>query len=345
MPSVEISLLISVYNGESFLESSLKSAINQDFENYEIILVNDGSTDNTDKICKKYADCCEKICYYSIENSGVSQARNFAFSKSHGKYIAFSDADDLLAPQYLSFMYNLIKKYETDIVITDTFRGELDVNFSPYFSDETEIFDWKTLIYHKLRTHLPQHQIYGKLFKRNIFEQIQFPKGHVIEDFYIFPDYCYLADKIVYNRSKLYLYCVDNSTSIMRSTKSEAFIRDQLMAHYHWFMFFKDKDIGIRNTCTKMYLEKLFSSYGLVENGLIKCDYNELLLYIKKELDWVYPIFFKDVKFLVSISKVKLYLKLRPKYFVLKHCLPLTRYIYKDFYNTSFMSNIGVSDK
>ncbi len=346
MQSIEISLIISVYNGESYLESCLKSAINQDFDNYEIILINDGSTDNTEQICKKFADCCDKICYYSIENGGISHARNFAFTKSHGKYISFSDADDLLAPQYLSFMYNLISKYEADIVMTDTYRGERDDNFPPYISHDTEIFNWKSLIYHKFRTHYPQHQIYGKLFKRCIFEQIKFPENHVIEDYYVYPDYCYLANKIVYNRSKLYLYCVDSNNSIMRSEKAESFLRDQLMAPCHWFMFFKDKDIGIRNSCTKTYLEKLFSSYGLVENGLIKCDDKAALLaYIKKELDWVYPVFSKDVKFIIQVSKANLYLKLKPKYFVLKHCLPLTKYLYKDFYKPPREYYNGVSNK
>ncbi len=340
--NIEISLLISAYNAANSLSSCLESAINQDFDNYEVVVINDGSTDNTNEICLEYAAKSDKIRYFSIENGGVSHARNLAVEKSKGRYIAFSDADDVFAPQYLSFMYKLIKEYDANMVITDTFRGKRDLNFEPFFSDDTQILDWPTLFRKKFQTHRPQHQVYGKLIKREIVESVKFPEGHTIEDYYVFPEYCYVSQEIVYNPSKLYLYCLNNTDSIMRtSAKSEAFLKDQLLAHKQWMVFFADKDIALSNRSCKSYLEKLFSAYGLVENGLVDCDRDSLLAYIKAELDATYRYFFDEVKSLETISKARLYFLIRPKYFIMKHSLPLVKYRYKDYYQVSNNPDLG----
>lgn len=103
------SVVISLYNKENFIEDTLKSVLNQTFKDYEIIIVNDGSTDKSEDIVNQFTN--SKIKYFSKQNQGVSSARNFGIQKSIAPYIAFLDADDLWFPNHLEELKSLIEKY------------------------------------------------------------------------------------------------------------------------------------------------------------------------------------------------------------------------------------------
>lgn len=105
------SVIIPLYNKEKYIKRAVKSVLNQTFQNFEIIIVNDGSTDNSLAISKKIKD--SRIRIFSQKNLGVSNARNFGIKKAKGKYISFLDADDEQTPQFLETIYNLILKYKT----------------------------------------------------------------------------------------------------------------------------------------------------------------------------------------------------------------------------------------
>ena len=98
MPEYKATVIIPVYNVEKFVESCLASLTEQTigFENIEVLLVNDGSTDNSEKICKGFADKYENVVLYSKENEGLSKTRNYALTRANGKYIFFLDSDDKL---------------------------------------------------------------------------------------------------------------------------------------------------------------------------------------------------------------------------------------------------------
>ncbi len=341
MSDFEISLIISAYNEEASIGQCLNSAISQDFDSYEIIIVDDGSSDNTGEICREYEKLCDKIRYFCIENSGISFARNYAISKSKGKYIAFSDADDVFARQYLSFMYELIKQYDADMVINDTFRGFRGDEFKPYITQDSGLYDWRSLMYVKLHTYYPQHQVFGKLFKRNIVEKAKFPEGHVIEDFFIFPEYCYLSSRIIYNRSKLYMYCLDKAGSIMRSKKTDSLVSDQLLAAKRWVTFFEDKDVGIRNLSAQNYLEKLFVAYASLDSGMVTGDIKGLRVYVKSELNDAYRLFFEEINTLEGISNNRLRFLIKPKYYLMKHFMPMVKYWYKLYWKISKKAHFG----
>lgn len=102
----KISLIIPVYNGEKYISRCLDSIIDQTYRNYEVIIVDDGSTDSTPNICDKYAEKDERIKVFHIANGGVSNARNYALSKVSGDWFGFIDADDWVTPHYLEILYN-----------------------------------------------------------------------------------------------------------------------------------------------------------------------------------------------------------------------------------------------
>ncbi len=113
------SIIIPAYNSAKTIERTLASVFVQDYPNLEIIVVNDGSTDNTEQVLKKYAD---KINYYYQTNAGVSIARNLGFEKSTGEYIQYLDADDLLAEGKISKQIQAIEESEADVAYGDWMR-------------------------------------------------------------------------------------------------------------------------------------------------------------------------------------------------------------------------------
>lgn len=108
---VEISVIIPMYNASKFIKRNLDLLKKQTFNNFEVILINDGSTDNTEEIVKEYQLDC-RFKYYYQSNRGVSSARNFGIDKSQGDFIVFIDADDYVGPEYLKELYEGIKNYD-----------------------------------------------------------------------------------------------------------------------------------------------------------------------------------------------------------------------------------------
>ena len=118
-PDIIISIIVPVYNVKEYIRECLESLISQTFNKYEIILVNDGSTDGSDLICKEYEERYENIRYYSQSNKGQSAARNLGVIKSKGIYILFVDSDDYIENDTCKILYEAAKKYDVDIVIGD----------------------------------------------------------------------------------------------------------------------------------------------------------------------------------------------------------------------------------
>lgn len=116
---MEISIIIPVYNAQRYLDCCINSIRKQSFENYELILINDGSTDRSGDICDKYAEMDERIYVIHQENKGVSTARNKGISRAKGNFIAFIDADDYIEKDYLKILYDDILQYNADIACCD----------------------------------------------------------------------------------------------------------------------------------------------------------------------------------------------------------------------------------
>ena len=112
-----ISIVIPVYNVEKYLEKCLQSVQNQTYNHFEVILVNDGSTDSSLSICEKFVNQDKRFSVFSKENGGMSSARNFGIKKAKGSFITFVDSDDYIVKDYLSHLVAGIKS-ETSIVLS-----------------------------------------------------------------------------------------------------------------------------------------------------------------------------------------------------------------------------------
>jgi len=125
-----ISVIIPVYNCEKWLEACVSSLINQSYKDFEILLVNDGSTDGSEAVCKSLAGehCC--IRYFSKENGGAASARNLGLDNAKGDYVAFVDADDTVKRNYLETLIKSATEYNADIVMCDYIKHTKDKSFS-----------------------------------------------------------------------------------------------------------------------------------------------------------------------------------------------------------------------
>lgn len=119
MEMEKISIIVPIYNVEKYLEKCLKTIINQTYKNLEIILINDGSTDNSEVICNKYSKQDSRIIVLNKKNEGVSSARNEGIILSSGKYIVFIDPDDYVSNEHIEKLYNCIINNNVDLVISN----------------------------------------------------------------------------------------------------------------------------------------------------------------------------------------------------------------------------------
>lgn len=113
---IHVSVIMPVYNSEKYLEKAIKSVLQQDFENYELILVNDGSSDHSGEICNRYMESNDKVRVIHKENGGICSARNAGLEAARGEYIGFCDNDDLYLPHLLRDNYKLAKRNNVDLM-------------------------------------------------------------------------------------------------------------------------------------------------------------------------------------------------------------------------------------
>lgn len=174
----KVSVIVPFYNVEGYIEKCLDTLVNQTLEDIEIILVNDGSKDNSVLIAKKFLENYpKKIVYLEKENGGLSDARNFGIPYAKGEYIAFLDSDDYVEKNMYEEMYNLAKKENSDMVQCNFYWEYIDKN-KKKIGDMQKYSNKKELIT-KGRV-----EAWNKLIKRELLEneEIRFPKGLRYED-------------------------------------------------------------------------------------------------------------------------------------------------------------------
>lgn len=116
----KVSLIVPIYNSQNYLEKCIKSLISQTLKDIQIILINDGSTDNSEKIIKSFDD--ERIVYISKNNEGIGKTRNLGIDKATGEFLAFVDSDDYLNEHFCEYMYQKAVNDDCDLVVCDFFE-------------------------------------------------------------------------------------------------------------------------------------------------------------------------------------------------------------------------------
>lgn len=177
----KVSIVIPVYNVEKYISTCLESVINQTYSDLEIIVVNDGSTDNSGKILKKYVDLDKRIVLINKKNGGLSSARNTGILASNGQFITFIDSDDWVSKNYVEEMILEQQKYDADIVsIRET---TVITNEKKIHSLKGGVKVFKNDCVDALFSFWDTNFAWGKLIKTNIIKnKINFPQGRNYED-------------------------------------------------------------------------------------------------------------------------------------------------------------------
>ena len=210
-----ISVIIPIYNTGKLLNRMLQSIQKQSYKDLEIILINDGSTDESEKECKKAAINDERIRYFYQENAGVSSARNYGMKVARGEYIAFLDSDDEIDKEY--FEQLLLGCKNADIAVCNVIVENSDNEELLRFEMSKQVLTSVQALNQLLTRKGINSGPYAKLFRRNIIDNLQFPKLKVYEDILFVKDAFRKAKRVsVINNVSYHYYQNEGSAMHMR---------------------------------------------------------------------------------------------------------------------------------
>lgn len=214
--SPEISIIVPVYKVEKYLAECVKSILSQSFENFELLLVDDGSPDRCPQMCDEYSLKDSRVVTFHKKNGGQSSARNFGLNHAKGRYIMFVDSDDLLAEEALKHLYHEITTTNADVVLGKVVRFITETGVSrPYTRlDTRKEMSGKEALQVLMKGVLLNISVCGGIYKREIWEKLRMPVDYICEDMYVTPSIYLKANKIIYVPEMFYLYR-DNSESTM----------------------------------------------------------------------------------------------------------------------------------
>lgn len=296
-----VSVIVPVYNVKKYLNKCVESILNQTFKNYEIILVDDGSTDGSGKICDEYAGSCENIKVVHKTNEGVASARNRGLEESTGEMITFVDADDWIDRRYLEVLYRFMKTEKADLVIS----GGIDVLEQDRVDAEKrkkrnvtkgEVVS-KSEAYRRILLCRQNISVvaWAKMYHKKLFKDVRYPAGKVSEDSGI-------IDKIIENCNKIVCtsytgyYHLRRKGSLMHSKMSPAYRAGMKNAERLW-IFMKEKYPDIEDAAKIFYYSNCIQlvNFMVLDNGeKYKRECKKIRRKILKEAKFL--IFSKDTK-------------------------------------------------
>ena len=228
-----ISIIIPAYNAEKYIEECVDSIRRQTFEDWEILLIDDGSTDRTPSICDRYVADDSRIHVVHVENGGVSKARNIGLSMASGEYIAFADADDILPSESLKIRIDLIGKADLAVAGYELFSSEGIIEKTP--SCRQGMWDQHEMVNNIAVTGEMGYQgfLWNKLFRREIINnnRLDFVIGLPFNEDRVFcTEYSLCCTKANYSSKLSYRYRIthDNTTSSVYGMKDKDLDRFRL---------------------------------------------------------------------------------------------------------------------
>jgi len=237
-----VSVIVPIYKVEEYLEDCIESIINQTYKNIEIILVDDGSPDNCGKMCDEYALKDERIKVIHKENGGLSSARNAGLDIARGEYISFIDSDDYISKNFIKNLMKVMTEYNVEVAQCDFTRKILDLNENEFINkDEVKILNKDEAMYNlNILNHGKYVIACNKLYKKDLFEKIRFPKGKINEDTYVTYKIFYETEKnIAILNQKLYFYRERNNSIMTNKFSIKNY--DALEGYKSQVDFFKEK--------------------------------------------------------------------------------------------------------
>ena len=218
---MNISVIVPVYNVEEYLHYAVESLAKQTYKDFEVILVNDGSTDNSGRLCDEYEKQYDWIRVYHKENGGLSDARNYGVSRATGDWIFFLDPDDYIESFTLELLVRLQRTYNVNLISTKVQSTNSYEIYSELNANDFDITKIKKLSKDEALSLMLENKIdtvsaCAKLYRKTILEKKPFPIGKIYEDFFVIAEHLRLAEDIIIYPVVTYHY-YNRPGSIVRS--------------------------------------------------------------------------------------------------------------------------------
>ncbi|HGH1676146.1 glycosyltransferase [Clostridium perfringens] len=334
--SIKVSVIVPIYNSEEYLDECLNSIIKQSLKEIEIILINDGSKDNSLNICRKFKNKDDRIILLNQENSGVSVSRNNGIRISKGEYIIFVDSDDYLEEKMVEKLYNEIQNNKCDLVQCNNYLKYNSKNIkSSYNFKDKKIYGKNEFLKVFVEDNILDGKVgmflWNKIFSSNIIKEnnINF-ENIILEDYLFIMEYSRFVNKFEYINETLYNYRIlENSLS---KTFNKSIFKNLIYVDKRKRIFAEDIFINNDKVNEKMdswfvrYLESSINSMFLFNNNNIseKKEYLEYVftndyiitilkrnkkkylisyVYILKNMDLITYIFAVKNKFYLILKK------------------------------------------
>lgn len=296
----KVSIILPVFNVEEYLKKCLESILNQTYTNIEIIIINDGSTDRSYEICKKYASIDDRVVLLNKKNEGLALARKDGFEKSTGDYILFVDSDDYINKDFIEHAINILKNKSIDIILPQIIY-KYSINEERFITklNENKIYHIDEVLKMLIINKDLKDFVWGKIFKRELIESKYFGESRIFEDI-DFTHRVILNAKLIQFQPKCEYYYLQREGSLLSNK------------------FDRSKTYLI--TATEKMLKNILSSYPQM---VAEAEYRYimailmLLIPIRKEKLQItegYEDYYKKyLKVLTSLSPMNRYLSLKQR--------------------------------
>lgn len=293
----KLSIIVPVYNVDKYLERCIRSILNQTYENFEIILVNDGSTDNSGIICENYSKVDSRIRVIHKKNEGVSSARNIGVDNAKGKYIGFIDPDDYINKYMYEILINVLKKNNSDMVICDYYK------IAEKYIDGKEInnpINIESIIVDSITGTEAIDKLFecgekfiftwNKLYKSYLFDGLRYKVGKIYEDEFLAHRILYRCKSISVINEQLYFYVQRRGSIVNSEFTTKKF--DKVYAVKDRVDFLKEKNlIKLKEKAEKSFVDYFVWNYFVAYQRLnnadedlmnLKCKFNETFFELLK---------------------------------------------------------------
>lgn len=316
---IKISVIVPVYNTEKYLKKCIDSILNQSFKEFEIIIVNDGSTDRSADILEEYKTKYDNIVVINKKNEGQGVARNKALEICRGEYIAFVDSDDYIESNMLQSMYTKNLKNDLDIVVCN--YKFVDINGNRIRDDnivlnDNEIINKMECIKRFLVTNTIEGFSCNKLFKKKLFDDknIRYPESMKYEDIPTIATLLANANRIGFINEEFYNYFLrENSTVNTKTMKNTVdYVKAYFMVGEILKRNFKDRfqneyDYFYSSRIVNIVYEFLKINSNKEENELFAKDMIKYINKISKYRICFFNSYYKKIQLIKVIIKIYLY--------------------------------------
>lgn len=321
---LKISIIVPIYNSEQFLYRCLKSLQAQTYENLEILMIDDGSCDNSASICREFCNEDSRFNYYYQENSGVSTARNRGLDLAVGDYIGFCDSDDWVEADMFETLVSLLEKENADVSVVHHYINDNYIEFEGReFSKK--VYNGKDAVLKIHTRQLSTSSLWNKLFRKELFDAVRLDSEITnMEDMLALWELLIKANKVVYyDIPKYHYYVRENSLS--------SIIKESYWTYRNAVYYMKDKMMR--------YMPE-YISYAQLTIVIVSCWSVEKLIMTSGDVNKYYPVLQKDIitQYTCAVGKlctwkekliIKAFASGKMMSFIFANCLAINRAIKK----------------